>query len=266
MTFGELIDYIQFWLFPVRMSRPAANKFYDRRDFGYLKKLLLDLGEKDPLWFPRLIEPSTLGIRGWEYGLMFDKISFKNKKVLDVGPGSSRLPFFLAKIGAKVTMLDMSQPLEETEIKKSKNPRFILGDMTNIALKPNSFDSIICISAIEHVDMNINGFYNKTEYVNRSFKAIREMIRVLKPGGDFYLTTDFYLPKQKGDKWPYSKEKIRGAFEIEVLDKMIEVIKTSGVKLDSTPLNSPSILEKDRYRANYRGRFFSTFAFRGKKL
>jgi SAM-dependent methyltransferase len=243
------------------------HKFFDRRDFSYLNKIIFRLGKDDPLWFPRLSEITTLGIRGWEYGLMFEHIDFKGKKVLDVGSGNSRLPAYLAKRGAKVTMLDMDHPLEETDIKGGGNLEFISGDMTEMKqIKNCSFDIVICISAIEHVDMKHNSFYDDSEYERRALRSISEMARVLKKNGEFYLTTDFYLENQVTDKWPHSKDRIRGAFKMNSLKKFLDCLNSVGIKLKSKPVYKKETILNDRLRANYRGRFFSTFAFMGKKI
>lgn len=262
---ASLFRYLSFWFVPREVGPIEANKFFDLKDFYSLKNIIFKLGKKDPAWFPRLIEPTTLGIRGWEYGHLFYKSKFMDKKVLDVGPGSSRLPRFLAKLGAKVTMLDMEMPLEETRLKKAGNLKFVLGDMTKMSFADNSFDIVICISALEHVDMKGTSFYKSKEYRRRALLAIKETVRVLKPGGRFYLTTDFYLKRQKKDNWIYSKDKIRGAFEIRFLKKMIKTMTISGIVFDSNPKYNAKVLLKNKNRANYRGRYFTTYAFLGKK-
>ncbi len=265
ISFLGLINYLSFWLIPKKSDRLKANKFFDLKDFYLLKRVILDLAKKDPAWFPRLIEPTTLGIRGWEYGHLFYKTNFSGKKILDVGPGSSRLPRFLAKAGARVTMLDMDMPLEETTVKKSKNLKFVLGDMTKMSFKDNKFDIVVCISAIEHVDMKKHGYYKKSDYKKRAILAVKEMTRVLKPNGLLYLTTDFYLSKQKTDKWAYTKNKIRGAFEMRFLKVMLDEMEKCGIKFNDTPEISHNVLLNDASRANYRGRYFTTYAFLGKK-
>lgn len=262
----KLIKYLSFWYLPFKKNEIRANKFFDLHDFHSLRRLIFLLGQKDPAWFPRLMEPTTLGIRGWEYGHLFLKTKFVGKKVLDVGPGSSRLPHYMAREGATVTMLDMDEPLEDTKTKKAKNLRFVLGDMTKMDFDNNHFDIVICISAIEHVDMKGHDFYKKEEYKARALNAIKEMARVLKPGGTFYLTTDFYLKRQRGDRWVYTTDVIRGAFEMSFLKTMIKTMEKSGIIFDSKPEIGKKILVNDKNRANYRGRYFTTYAFLGKKV
>lgn len=261
----NLFKYLSYWLIHKRAQSLRSNKFFDLHDFYLLRKMLIGLGKIDPAWFPRLIEPTTLGIRGWEYGHLLSNVKIGDKEVLDVGPGNSRLPRFLAKTGAKVTMLDMDMPLEETTVKKSKNLKFVLGDMTKMSFKDNKFDIVVCISAIEHVDMKKSGYYKKRDYKKRAILAVKEMIRVLKPNGLLYLTTDFYLSRQSTDKWTYTKNKIRGAFEMSFLKVMVDEMERCGIKFNDTPEISHKILLNDVSRANYRGRYFTTYAFLGKK-
>ena len=266
MSLSDLLAYGWLWVKPSEDRKVMPNKMYDRIDLVQLRKISFKLAQRDPAWFPRLFEPTTLGIRTWEYGVMLKHVSFRGKTVLDVGPGNSRLPKNLSKMGAKVTMLDMDEPLEKTEIKKDKNLRFVLGDMTKISFKDNLFDRVICISAIEHVDMKSGGkFFDLSEYLNRALQAIREMARVTKKGGVFDLTTDFYLPEQKTDKWSESTDKIHGAFPWTYIDKFAEEIEKSGIKLNSKVESDEEILRGNTNKAIYRGRYFTTVAFMGSK-
>ncbi len=163
-------------------------------------------------------------------------------------------------------MLDMDQPLEETLVKKDKNLRFVLGDMTKLKFRDNTFERVICISAIEHVDMKSGGkFYSSKEYLERAKKAIRELARVTKKGGIFYLTTDFYLPRQKSDEWSGSGEKFRGAFPWSYIERFVDEMEMAGINLNSVPVYDEKTILGDKRRSNYRGRYFSTFAFMGRK-
>lgn len=268
LTWGELIPYVWLWVKPSSSSRVTANKMYDRNDLSKMKRQLYGLGKTDPAWFPRLFEPTTLGIRSWEYGLLLSQNTFRNKTVLDAGCGNSRLPRYLSKIGAKITLLDMDNPLEETEKKKDKNLRFVLGDMTNLKFKDRTFDRVICISAIEHVDMKQDGgFYQAKEYNQRAMQAIRELARVTRKGGLFYLTTDFYLPNHKTDRWVGSTEKeIHGAFPWENINLFAKEMERNGIMLSTKLEAEEKTLRGDSGRANYRGRYFTTVAFMGKKI
>lgn len=266
MRFDELFAYVWYWVKPCGMEVPQASKMFDVEDLCALRKISCKLGKGDPAWFPRLFEPATFGIRSWEYGLLLKGTKFRKKTVLDVGCGNSRLPLYLSKSGASVTMLDINEPLEKTAITKDRHMKFVIGDMTNLAFADNTFDRVICISAIEHVDMKSGGkYFPESEYIRRALQSIKEMARVTKRHGLFYLTTDFYLPQQKTDKWPGSVRKIRGAFPWRCVDKFVMTMEKDGIKLvGSSEFNSDQ-LKKSKKRANYRGRFFTTIAFMGTK-
>ncbi|RLC34091.1 hypothetical protein DRH14_03720, partial [Candidatus Shapirobacteria bacterium] len=172
------------------------NKMFDLEDIACLRKEVLKLGNFDGRWFVRIFEPETKGIRVWEYGWLLKeierrKIKLKGLKILDVGSGGSLLGGFLAKQGAKVTSLDLEKAMEKRDrVGKIKGWKRMVGDMTKMQFKDKSFDMVICISAIEHLDTKINGkFYSQKEYRHRTKRAITEMKRVVKKDGWIYLTT-----------------------------------------------------------------------------
>lgn len=248
-----LLKYGFLWIKPAKQPTSKNSGIFDINEISSTRKKIIEMGKKYPLWWPRIFEPETLGIRAWEYGKLLAGIdNFENKKFLDVGTGGSRLPEYLTSLGAKVTCLDIENPLE----KSSEIINMVYGSMTKLQFTDNSFDVVICISALEHLDMK-DGYgktYKKDEYYRRAIKSVEEMKRVTKKGGWLYLTTDFFLPCQKSDNWPLSINKIRGAFEWERLNKCAKLLEVD--------INDwRSILEKDKNRANYRGRFFTTACF-----
>ena len=73
---------------------------------------------------------------------------------------------------------------------------YLFGDLRNLDFRDNLFDSIACISTIEHVGMD-NTMYMKNKLSDSGknkhdfLSAIKEIKRVLKPGGHFYCTFPF---------------------------------------------------------------------------
>jgi len=65
----------------------------------------------------------------------------------------------------------------ENNLSKVKNIKLEKCNMEVLPYKDNSFDKVVCISAIEHVD--------------KDRQAVEEMMRVLKPGGLLLLTTEY---------------------------------------------------------------------------
>jgi|TARA_Y100000310_G_scaffold56791_1_gene52101 ubiquinone/menaquinone biosynthesis C-methylase UbiE len=97
-------------------------------------------------------------------------ISFKGKKVLDLGCGKGGYSLNLFKEGAITTSLDITTEY----FQNIKGTRFILGNATRMPFKSNSFDFVFCSSLIEHI--------------KNPDLLLREIKRVLKKNGLCYLS------------------------------------------------------------------------------
>ncbi len=101
------------------------------------------------------------------------------EKILDIGCGTGNFSIKLAKMGCKVTGIDISQPmLEEAEKKAEKlnlDINFKKGDVLNLEFDDNKFDSVFSMAAIE--------------FIKDLETAFKEIKRVVKPGGKILLGT-----------------------------------------------------------------------------
>jgi len=97
------------------------------------------------------------------------------KRVLDYCCGNGGTSFFLAKHGAQVTGIDISNTSIENCRKKTtqeglgKNASFLVMDAENLEFDDNYFDIIFCGGVLHHLDIQ---------------KAYFELARVLKPDGE----------------------------------------------------------------------------------
>lgn len=93
--------------------------------------------------------------------------------ILDVGCGTGNFSIELAKLGVKVTGIDISEPmLEKARIKASEenlNIEFLKADALNLPFKDCSFDKIVSVTALE--------------FAGELKTVLRECHRVLKNGG-----------------------------------------------------------------------------------
>lgn len=109
--------------------------------------------------------------RQWEYGFAkeyLDKLP-KNPKILDVGITSlDKFKHFLRE-DFKVTTCDLLSTDKYVG-------EFVKCDIKDNPFDDDSFDCVLCISTIEHDDDPLS--------------CVREMWRVLKPGGVLILTID----------------------------------------------------------------------------
>jgi ubiquinone/menaquinone biosynthesis C-methylase UbiE len=104
----------------------------------------------------------------------------KDKKILDIGSGYGWFELHCLVKGAKhVTGIEIEEKDLVTAKKYIKNKQidFEKGSATDIPLKNDSVDTVVSFEVIEHIPKN-------TEY-----KMFKEVNRVLKSGGAFYLST-----------------------------------------------------------------------------
>lgn len=100
----------------------------------------------------------------------------KAKKILDVGAGNGRLALRLAKLGAEVTALDVSEEmLNKIKIKNLKlKINTVIGEAEDLPFEDESFDIVIATFLIVHLK-SLTRFFD-------------EVYRVLKPNGLFLVT------------------------------------------------------------------------------
>jgi ubiquinone/menaquinone biosynthesis C-methylase UbiE len=110
-----------------------------------------------------------------EYQFVFSEID-NNKKILDAGCGITFFPFFLNDKFSDINLdlLDYSKSAEK--FYKDSKFKFINNDLNSIDIKDESYDLIYSISTLEHIETYSH--------------VIRELIRILKPGGKLIITFD----------------------------------------------------------------------------
>jgi len=98
--------------------------------------------------------------------------------VLDVGTGTGVfVPYILKKIGRSGTLVCLDYAEEMLKAARAKNftghISFLCADIEDTALPDNAFDAAVCYSVFPH-------FSNHP-------KALKEICRILKPGGRLYV-------------------------------------------------------------------------------
>ena len=139
----------------------------ERSEFKSIKKDLETLNKGALAWS-----------RQWEYPWVLLQSGELNAEqvVLDAGAGHSCLQKYLCKKVKKVFNVDID-PAVATHEKELPNLTAVVADIRKMPFPDNSFDSVYCISVLEHVG-------------DEPMDSFNECMRVLKPGGIFYLTVD----------------------------------------------------------------------------
>ena len=165
-----------------RLCAIARALFRDFSDYSYI------LLRSNRLWAPRY----------WEYPWAIVNTQFRQgMEVLDVGSGWSVFPMYLAKLGAHVTAVDIDV-VEMNHISPflarsvSAEISYRVGDATSLEFPDNMFDRVYCLSVLEHLEEETrNGRPFNARKKNLDIVAIRELLRVLKPGGLLAITADW---------------------------------------------------------------------------
>ena len=125
----------------------------------------------------------------------------KGEKILDVACGQGAWCRELSNLGCVVTGIDAAQELIALAEKRGPNkstersPRFMTMDASNLSgFADQSFDAVTCILALQNFDP--------------IQPAIKEMARVLRPGGKVFLALNhpcFRIPRQSG--WGFDEKR-----------------------------------------------------------
>lgn len=89
--------------------------------------------------------------------------------ILDLGSASGGNTKVLLDLGFQVTSLEFSQV--GVDLQKAKGIKVIKGDARNTGLRSSTFDAVICLDVLEHIE--------------EDFQVILEILRVSKPGAKF---------------------------------------------------------------------------------
>ena len=123
-----------------------------------------------------------------EYGYTASRLSkMIPGKALDIGCTArfNYLPATLCFSGWNVDGIDLRGW-------KFTHPYFklIRGDIRRSGIPDNTYDCVYAVSTIEHI--GLNSYYgNKINDLDGDIKAVREVLRILKPGGRFLTTMPF---------------------------------------------------------------------------
>lgn len=243
------------------MTMSSGNTFFRFRDFYHLFGHIITLIRFHLQMAKKILNPKYGGIKGWEYGTLLDSCTFKRgASVLDVGTGGSVMPYYLAyKNGVRVTTIDLDVSTEKPKFTLT-HPMVshVIGSMLRLPFANASFDVVLCVSAIEHLD---HGNYAK--FLIDTQKAISELVRVTKQNGYIFLTSDMYFPHlQKTDKWDgrsgnrvgtaYKREDFQRIFLDGFGKRHCRLVGRSDFDFDAVVTSIG--------RNTYRGRYFTTFA------
>jgi SAM-dependent methyltransferase len=176
-----------------------------------------------PLSSEEILQGNLLPLaRNWEYpwAVLNSRISV-DTKILDVGSGTSLFPLYLAGKSNHIDSLDVNEyqmkviaPVLAEILKVKVN--YFLGDALHLTADDNTYDYVFCLSVLEHLEQEmVNGILVNKHPNKLDRLAIKEYLRVIKPGGKIILTLDYGNENLCTD-W------IKCSFEFEYIKELIE--------------------------------------------
>jgi ubiquinone/menaquinone biosynthesis C-methylase UbiE len=177
---GDMARRLWNYLWAIFVKVPRLQIDYGKSSYGILNSIRIP------------------GPRHWEYPWAIEHSNLSGRmNALDVGCGFSLFPMYLAKQGLSVTAID----LDSAEIRilspflaslLSARVDYRIGNAVELDFPDNTFDRVYCISVLEHIEEEErNGRLVNYHKKNLDIVAIREMLRVLKPGGLLVITVDW---------------------------------------------------------------------------
>ncbi|MBI1768761.1 MAG: class I SAM-dependent methyltransferase [Bacteroidetes bacterium] len=156
---------------------------------------------------------------------IFKNLSFINEKILDAG-SSLNHDYILDLKLIKTKELTICTYHPESYARPSQRINYVYADLRELPFKDSWFDTIVCISTLEHIDMD-NSMYGYTtghaldsrEKSYSYLKAVHEMIRVLRLGGQLLITVPFGEFENHGFFQQFDKE---------MLSRMIGTLSKNG--------------------------------------
>lgn len=142
-----------------------------------------------------------------EYPWIFAQLKNSGKKILDAG-STFNYPRLVSHSLLQEKELTIFTFYPESNNFSSRRISYVYGDLLDLPFRNELFDTVICQSTLEHIDMD-NSIYgydlerrDTTQEKSYSFlKGISELLRILKPGGMLCIT------------FPYGKFENHGFFQ-----------------------------------------------------
>jgi len=265
-----------------RAGSPELNGMFTRSALPQLEREKVRLETFDLGLFSALNDPRLLGQIVFEYGTLSSFVpSWRGSRVLDIGTGRSTLPCWMTAAGASVATFEFPEPVESAgggvlarfneALVRRHRPRLgqVGGDMLELPFRSQAFDVVTCLSVIEHLDTQLPGrlYVPYAEQRRRAARVLDEMVRVARPGGLLYLTSECCdYARATTDAWRdsyYYREgpALSGAWPVEDVPEIFyDHLAKRGCSFPGGVSFWPEALRGDGRHETFRGPYFSAFS------
>ena len=144
--------------------------------------------------------------------------------VLDAGSTLNHL-HVLKRLRQRMDDLHIVTLAPEEESFPELGISYVYGDLRELPFRDGTYDRVVSISTLDHVGMDNERFGSDVASAEdpqrEATRAIEELRRVLRPGGDLYLT----VPVGRGDHFDWVR-----SFTLEELDELVEAFGAKDVR------------------------------------
>ncbi len=168
---------------------------YSFYKYAYIRHVIEE--KLDVFKAPRLPEDYGAGLdeRCVEYPWVFARLKKDQRRILDAGSSLNHYDLLNLHVW-QGRQLHITTLAEEGRPSAVVKPVYAYEDLRSMSYPNESFDAVVCISTLEHVGMDntllYTGDVRKKEHKGEAYlEALDEMKRILKKGGDLYLTIPY---------------------------------------------------------------------------
>jgi SAM-dependent methyltransferase len=200
------------------------SRWYTPYKFRELKRILS--GPFDPYHLPAHYG-QWLDERIVEYPWFFSRLPAGAGKLLDAG-SVLNFDFLLQQPQLRDKDLTIMTLSPEADCFWRHGVSYVYGDLRDTGFRDDYFDSIVCISTLEHVGLDNTLLYTKDASKKESdttayLAAVRELRRILKPGGSAFITV------------PFGRQDVRSwlqVFDADMLESLLSAFQPQASSVD----------------------------------
>jgi 2-polyprenyl-3-methyl-5-hydroxy-6-metoxy-1,4-benzoquinol methylase len=160
------------------------------------------------------------------------RLTGERARILEIGCGTGYLSLELSKMGHSVTAVDVSAVAIETAIRHARGlgnrPTFMKSSGVKIPFEGNRFDFAFSVEVLEHIhEWDVPGHFE-------------EILRVLKPGGSYWVSTPNRLTSPSvNDRWGVKHDEEEELCDVHLKEWTYEELAAKMRGLGFEELRSP---------------------------